>query len=365
MQTIQNILADVQIGEATTFRNLTVFPLFGKESRAADYLTLDEALAQGLASVTEVSEGGSVPELKFVNDSDRPIFLLDSEELQGAKQNRILNLSILAPARKTLKVPVSCVEAGRWAHSSREFSTARHAHFAEGRARKMAQVTRSMRAGGGHHSDQMDVWNTITAKSARMHAPSPTAAAAVMYSAHEDRLEEFVVACALESPSPDASAGDYGEFTAAENQTGAAFAINGKVLGVELFDSAETLHKLLPKLVRSYALDAIDAEGEATHSPAVAEVEAFLKSLGQATATTATGVGLGQDVRLTEESLTGGALLDGDRLIHLSAFAVSNNEVQDTENVFGFWGADVLDVEGSEEGSEEVAEEVVAEVRAA
>jgi hypothetical protein len=40
--------------------------------------------------------------------------LLDGEELIGAKQNRALNLTILAPAKQVIVIPVSCVEAGRW-----------------------------------------------------------------------------------------------------------------------------------------------------------------------------------------------------------------------------------------------------------
>jgi hypothetical protein len=45
-----------------------------------------------------VSEGGSVPHLLFINDAMRPVLLLDGEELVGAKQNRVLNLTVLAAA---------------------------------------------------------------------------------------------------------------------------------------------------------------------------------------------------------------------------------------------------------------------------
>ena len=66
---------------------------------------------------------------------------MDGEELIGAKQNHTLNLSILVPAHASIDIPVSCVERGRWHHLSREFSSAPRAHYAEGRAKKMAQVS--------------------------------------------------------------------------------------------------------------------------------------------------------------------------------------------------------------------------------
>jgi hypothetical protein len=69
--------------------------------------------------------------------------VLDSEELVGAKQNRVLNLSILVPAHSTTVVPVSCVEAGRCQHRSQGFASAPQAQFAEGRAARVQQVTSS------------------------------------------------------------------------------------------------------------------------------------------------------------------------------------------------------------------------------
>jgi hypothetical protein len=58
-----------------------------------DWLVLDEAGDR--ARVTEVSEAGSVPFLQVANGADRPLLLLDGEELLGAKQNRILNTTVL------------------------------------------------------------------------------------------------------------------------------------------------------------------------------------------------------------------------------------------------------------------------------
>jgi hypothetical protein len=84
MQSIKDAAASVRMGEPEAFRNLTVFPLFGNQLAKADYLTQNEALTQKCVFIAEVSEGGSVPELKFVNSGTLPVFLLDGEELVGA-----------------------------------------------------------------------------------------------------------------------------------------------------------------------------------------------------------------------------------------------------------------------------------------
>jgi hypothetical protein len=65
-----------------------------------------------------VSEGGDVPTLRLTSAADRPVLLLDGEELIGAKQNRVLNTTVLVAAHSRLTIPVSCVEQGRWAYKS-------------------------------------------------------------------------------------------------------------------------------------------------------------------------------------------------------------------------------------------------------
>ena len=309
MKVIIDTASKVRIGAPTTFKNLTVFPLLAGNGTAADYLTLDEALSQKFATITEVSEGGSVPELKFVNSSGKRIFLLDGEELVGAKQNRVLNLSILVPAGKTIVIPVSCVESGRWHHRSRDFSSAPRAHYAEGRARKMAQVSESMKSSGRRTSNQGEVWRNISEKFSKFGSSSPTSAMSDIYEQQSGGLEEYV-----------------GSFAPAAGQVGAVFIINGRIVGLDLFDFPETFQKLLPKLLRSYGLDALDrarsASAEAQPLPSETEVDRFLKEVMAAEVAEFPAIGHGQDFRLTGSSLTGAALAADDRVVHLSAFAM-------------------------------------------
>ena len=178
MWTLQEELSPIEIGNPSHHHNLTVLPLFRHESTInhSDYLLLDDALEKGLARVTEFDQGGSVPELAFVNSADLPVLLLDGEELIGAKQNRVLNLTILVPPKVAITIPVSCVEAGRWHMSPSSLKTSDHLMYAQIRAERAGHVTQSIRTSGSRASNQTEVWRSISQKASRLRSPSPTEA---------------------------------------------------------------------------------------------------------------------------------------------------------------------------------------------
>ncbi|MDZ7752648.1 MAG: DUF6569 family protein [Gammaproteobacteria bacterium] len=308
MSVIAECLSEVRLGAPRTHLNLTLYPLLAEGPAEPGYLLLDAALDSGCAHVTEVSESGSVPELKFVNDCGKPVLLLDGEELIGAKQNRILNLTVLAPAQATIVIPVSCVEAGRWNRRSEEFTSAKRAHYAAGRARKAAQVSASMRSSGSRRSDQGEVWSDIAEKSARMEAHSDTGAAEALYERHRESLEAFKSA-----------------FVPFEGQVGALFAIDGHVVGLDLFDSPATLAAVQPKLVESYALDALDSH---KREAGASDPQSFLESATRARVETFPALGEGEDLRVRADGLAGGALVKDARVVHLCLFRVAADENQ-------------------------------------
>ena len=304
-KTIENALSRIQIGAESTFGNMTIFPLLNGDSGSADYLTLDEALGRGLVQITEVSVQGSVPELKLKNESNEPVLLLDGEELIGAKQNRVLNLTILAPPKRTIIIPVSCVEAGRWSPRSAKFTTSSNAYFAQGRVKKMAQVSSSLMSRGQARSDQEAVWADISLKASHLKAESATAAMSDIYERYTKRIDDYV-----------------GAFAAIDRQVGAVFTINGNIIGFDLFDSPGTFKKLLPKLVRSYALDAIDTDTKKAAAPSREPVEELLLAITQAEAKTFPASGEGVDVRFTGPNLMGAGLIVNGRVVHLGAFRI-------------------------------------------
>jgi hypothetical protein len=111
-------LITFQLGEAVEHRGVVVAPLFPTRDPACSYLTLDEALPRGL-EITETDAAGTVPELAVDNPLDQKVLLYDGEELVGAKQNRILNVTVLVAEQTAVRIPVSSSSraAGRLARS--------------------------------------------------------------------------------------------------------------------------------------------------------------------------------------------------------------------------------------------------------
>lgn len=306
MRIIAQALESVQIGTPTSAGGLTMYPLHAPFAGAFDYLLLDDALGSGLAEVTEVSESGSVPKLRFRNKAEKDILLVDGEELIGAKQNRILNVSVLVGAGQEVDIPVSCVEAGRWNWRSKRFAAGGRKLHAQARAEKMRGVSRRMAATGEQADSEIQaaVWRSIDAKMAAFRVESQTASLHDVYRAKETLLGAVRDA-----------------FQPLPGQVGAAFAVGGRLVGFELYDSARTLARLLPKLVDSYAFDAIEKEGalEAT-PPSPQTVRALLERVAQAQGREYPAIAKGRDVRIEAAAVHAAALVADDHVAHLAAF---------------------------------------------
>jgi hypothetical protein len=304
MSSLAAEFARITIGTPVTFGNLTLFPLLRPDVNGApDYLLLEEAIAQGLARVTELTAVGSVPELRFENDSERPVLLLDGEELIGAKQNRVLNLTVLAPAKQSIVIPVSCVEAGRWHAEAPDFKTAEHILYSRARAHRTAQVTASMRGSGTRRSNQSAIWDDIAQKSLRMNAHSSTGAMSAVYEKHAQWVEEYVNA-----------------FASDPLQAGVIFVISGSCIGVDLFDNPATLRRLFPKLIRSYALDALELPTGTHRGADGQQAVKFVEQIRAGSTFSQPGVGIGEEFRIHDPSISGAALWALDRYVHLCAF---------------------------------------------
>jgi hypothetical protein len=301
MQAVQDFLKSITIGEPIKFKGLEIRPIISNNDKSLPYLTLGEAISRGLLIVGEVSEGGSVPNLLVSNVGDIDILILEGEELRGAKQNRIVNTSIIVPAKSEIKVPVSCVEQGRWHYQSRSFSSAENIAFPELRRRAHRSVKSSLRSHGGFESDQGEVWNTIGAKFAVMSMHSESSALGDIVENEDFRVDaELAVDQVKHQPG----------------QIGFLAFINGGFAGGDIFGSSDLCGRQLRKLLRGYYLDAVD---ETVSFPKIG-VEDLLKEIESSTHETFDTIGKGHEGRYESAKVEGAYKVDGENVTHMTVF---------------------------------------------
>jgi hypothetical protein len=307
---VKEYLEDTQIEQAQEYKNLVVVPIISQYEDGANYLLLDEALEQESLRITEVDKDGSVPDLKVANGSDQMILIFDGEELVGAKQNRIVNTTILlAPKSETL-IPVSCVEQGRWSHRSERFHSEKRMSPSAMRRNKSEQVMYSMRMSRGFRSDQGEIWSEIRERQSRRAAPSPTGEMSELYRKDRPLLDEYKE-----------------KFESVEKQVGALFVINGKVVGLDSYGNSDILSKVFPKLIESYAIDALDMYKEKTIRKAKDEAtNSFVEQCLEIDSEEHPSVSLGTDCRLSSNKQVGSALVYNNRVMHLSVFAKETSQ---------------------------------------
>lgn len=308
---ITNFISGIDFGEVQSFKNLQIIPLFTKGEEGPVYLTLKEALEKRLLVITEVSAQASVPELKVINNADVSVLLLDGEEVAGAKQNRVLNTSILVKEKSELIIPVSCTEQGRWSYQTDEFSNSENILSYKIRGKKAASVSDSLRESGNYTSDQGAIWNGIQELSADAGVHSSTGAMKDVFEGKKDALEEYMKA-----------------FQYLPHQKGMFVFVGGEVAGLDILSRESAFDIIFSKLVKSYAMDAILEKGEKKGSSEkpVEEAKRFLEEIKDCTEKKYPSSGQGLDYRFEGKDKVGSALIYSDKVIHMAFFKMSKEE---------------------------------------
>jgi hypothetical protein len=239
-----DFIANIRWGEIKEFNNLAIIPLFAENGpKSPDYLTMEDAINSRLLIIGEKNSGGSVPELIAQNLAEIPVLLLDGEEVIGAKQNRILNASILLAPKSTTVIPVSCVEAHRWNYTTENFGHSEAYLNYDIRREKHQDVSKSLAASREFHADQGKVWDRIEEMNKELSVKSSTGAMHDAYDKVSDRLKKY-----------------FGRFDFAESQNGLFAFINGKIAGFDILSKTGAFKKVFPKLIKSYAMDSVRAD---------------------------------------------------------------------------------------------------------
>jgi hypothetical protein len=260
--------------EPITSGNLTIFPVTAETNHETSrFLTLDEGVRAGTVVVTEqgqvagmvrpgsvrpVRGGAEVNRLALYNKSGRPLLLLAGEIVTGGKQDRVIGADRIVPSGPdAVDLGVFCVEPGRWVGSSNNFGSMK-SQMAQPSVRRPAMAAKN----------QAMVWDQVREKAGRMSASVPMAPALAGTTSYarvmaDDAVQETVDRVAAPITH------DYEAVLRHLKQkkaVGVVVAVNGEVMWADIFGSTELLEKYWPKLVRSYAAEAVTSgAGKVSH----------------------------------------------------------------------------------------------------
>jgi hypothetical protein len=307
----KNVLEFLKKGsvkEPISFKNLKIYPITIEDYPVFAHSTLGESISNGDIKVEEINEQGHVPELFVTNESMIRVFLMDGEEVIGAKQNRILNTSIIIESKGSIKIPVSCVEQGRWNSKGRYMEEGEISH-SKLRGSKANQVYYNLKSNKVFASNQSEIWNEVDEKLNSFNINSHTRAMHDVIIDKEEEIKSFA-----------------DNIPYIEGSSGVIVIINEKIVCADIFGDHKTLKKLWKKLISSYALDALDECKESSKPIDHEAVLLFLKDLEGLEYEEFKSPGLGKDIRFENKKYTGSALVCDNKVIHLSAFRRENKE---------------------------------------
>lgn len=272
--------------------NLTIFPVVAAKSYSTgEFLTLDEGLRSGEVIVTEAGsvqglvrrhgtpirhDGAEVNRLVLVNNSKRPLLLLAGEIVSGGKQDRVIGKDRIVPAESDpIDLSVFCVEPGRWVATSEHFGASEAMYGAgvgggvggpvHGGSAPMAIMAQpSVRAKAMADKDQNQVWNEVNKQKAAMTVEVEASAPAVAtemaqvssYAKVNENAEVRKQVDAIARPIEQSYQSLIHQLRD-RNAVGVVVAVNGRIIWADVFASTDLLAKYWPKLVRSYASEAV------------------------------------------------------------------------------------------------------------
>lgn len=297
-------LSTVSVGRPITRIGVSLIPVYVHGP------SVPVRTGRGTGTVITELPDAEVPTLLATNSTAEPFLLVSGDVVEGGRQTRVLDVSVLVPANGSLPIPVSCVEQGRWggAPGFRASSS-----FAPRRVRRAKDMTvgRNLERGAGKRADQGMVWATVHDELSRLGAVNESmrlsAAAERRASGSHDRLATAVAELGQRGPLPQ--------------QSGIVVAHGSRIVSAEVFAGPELLAAHWEALVSGILLDAPDRESSS--APSLSRALRFLDRFATATATVTDGVGLGHEHHVRSSRLVGQALVLDDVVVHASAFALA------------------------------------------
>ena len=271
-----------------------------------DIVSLHKAFELDYVIVKELSSA-QVNSIELENTSRKYIFILDGDILKGAKQNRVVNTSVLVAPSSKIILPVSCVEEGRWRFNSDKFRPSDEVAHKSIRFDKLKTISESrLRNDTSFSANQSSVWNNVMMCSKELFIESPTGSHSDSFEHFKDEFDDLVK-----------------KFSRDSNANGLFVFVGGKLSCCEIFNNSELLEDYFNKIIKSAAMDEKMKNKQTTDNsekPVDTKVviqkamNEFGKSIEKATVSK--GLGVGQETRLNNDDKSFYSLVHENEIIH-------------------------------------------------
>jgi ARG and Rhodanese-Phosphatase-superfamily-associated Protein domain len=294
------------------YKSLSIVQFRTEGINSFEYISLANALRNKFIEVKEVSDSGSVNNLSVVNHSGHFIFMSDGDILSGAKQNRVLNTSVLVSPNSILTIPVSCVEQGRWRYSSSKFSDSLFSAPSYMRSEKARDVKENLKNKKSFMADQSRVWSNVNEYEQVLGCKSSTSNLSDIYENKKNDIDEFIKS-----------------FKSAKDTNGIAIFVHNRLLNLEIFNKEEIYDEYFTKLLKSSAFETInlkEKENNLTESEAFYKTNTFFDNMSDIKYEIHKGVGAGIEKRFETNDMTGFELEFDNNLIHYVALNLVSSD---------------------------------------
>lgn len=291
--------------ESQKYENVEIIPIKSDSFGSKDFITIKKGYEMNLVEITEL-ENSSVNTVLCKNNAVVPLLLIDSDEITGAMQNRIINDTLLVPAQSSLKIPVSCTEHGRWHYKG----AGKHAKkFAPSLySANLSTRSRKSRAGYEERHYQGEVWDSISNFERRANYQSMTSALNDSYENLKDKQDDYL-----------------NKFKIEDGQNGVVFIVNGELKGLELFYNHSIYKEYHEKLCRSYIIEAV-VDNEESDDVDRLEIMRILENISNCESKSVKSIGLGDNIKFSNDFGSGSGLVHDDELIHMNFYKDLNDE---------------------------------------
>ncbi|MCX7874619.1 MAG: hypothetical protein N2321_00470 [Melioribacteraceae bacterium] len=284
--------------------NISLLQFLYSPANTFNYITSSNAISKKFIELTEINDSGRVNDIIVNNNSEYYVFFSDGDILVGAKQNRVLNTSILLPPNSKRIINVSCIEHGRWRFNTNRFDRSDNYSPNFIRKQKNIDVFQNVKRKSGFYADQSKVWNSIDYAFSNVNMHSNTSDLSELLRFNKNTYQKVI-----------------SNFKVSEKANGVAIFLNDIFLSLDIYNRTDVYQEYFQNLIQS-VLNEFSYRSKKNNlineNDAKNKIEYLLTDPKITEKITADSIGVGFEERFLGNDFTGFNLIYADNLIHKS-----------------------------------------------